>query len=213
MYGQLPKDLGYIEVNCNEMMFYLYLPIKMKGESSILDSNLEKRLHCCIPVIGKAACDYIATRGLSDWRDSYVYLSIKRMWQDPNTSYNRPGWHSDGFMTDDYNYIWSDCCPTVFNDSVFNITMDDRVSLSEMEAQADPSHDITYPDYHLIRLDQYNIHRVGMYDKGCVRTFIKISVSKDKYDLVGNSKNYNLDYDWDMRERDACRNVPQKLAN
>jgi len=42
-----------------------------------------------------------------------------------------------------------------------------------------------------------------------MRTFVKISFSKDKYDLIGNSHNYEMDYKWDMKERKEERNIPQ----
>ena len=48
--------------------------------------------------------------------------------------------------------------------------------------------------------------------KPVYRTFIKISYSTDKYDLIGNSHNHEIDYRWEMRERGTMRNVPQKVA-
>ncbi len=44
------------------------------------------------------------------------------------------------------------------------------------------------------------------------RTFLKVSFSRDKYDLAGNSHNSRLDYDWPMRERGLTRNTPQVHA-
>ena len=40
--------------------------------------------------------------------DSYMYLTVKRQYQSKSKLFNRPGYHSDGFLTDDINYIWSD---------------------------------------------------------------------------------------------------------
>lgn len=31
-YGELPNDLGIHQLECDEMMFYQYLPIKLKGQ-------------------------------------------------------------------------------------------------------------------------------------------------------------------------------------
>jgi hypothetical protein len=87
--------------------------------------------------------------------------------------------------------------------------MDDQVSLSEMEAQALPENDFSYPDNTLVRLNQFNIHRVSEPDVAGLRTFLKVSFSKDKYDLIGNTRNYLLDYNWEMKPRAASRNVPQ----
>lgn len=45
----------------------------------------------------------------------------------PNCSFNRMGYHSDGFLTDDINYIWCDNNPTIFNISAFNLTLDENL--------------------------------------------------------------------------------------
>ena len=34
-----------------------------------------------------------------------------------------------------------------------------------------------------------------------------------KYDLIGNSHNYLLDYDWQMKERKQERNIPQSVVD
>ena len=205
-YGQLPKELGTFNVECKEMMFYQYLPIKLIGESKIV---MEERLNCFDELIGRACCDFIGVYGLDRFVNSFVYISAKYLYQQKNCAYNRLGWHCDGFMSDDINYVWSDKNPTVFNDSEFNITQDDRISMKEMEQQALPERNFTYPENTLIRLDQYNVHKVADEQEEGLRTFLKISISKDRYDLIGNAHNYLLNYDWEMKLRQAERNIPQ----
>lgn len=208
MYGNKPTDLGIFQVNYPEMLFYQYLPIKMAGSKEI---EMEQRLKYFDQIIGTALCDFVGTYGLNRFIDSYVYVTAKKLFNMPGCNFNRGGWHSDGFMTDDINYIWSDCYGTIFNTSEFQLTMDDSGSLVEMEKQADPVNDLTYPDGTLLRLDQFNIHRVADIDQPGLRTFLKVSISKDKYDLEGNAHNYLLDYDWTMRKREPKRNIPQQL--
>ena len=208
-YGQKPVEIGVFQITAEEMMFYQDMPIKLANSTELA---IEPRLQVFDKLIGAACCDFIGTFGLDKFVESYVYVSAKRLFQAANLSFNRPGWHSDGFMTDDINYIWCDCVPTVFNSSNFNLTQDDCLSMAEMEDQATEENNFTYPDFSLLRLNQYVIHRVGVSDKPLIRTFVKVSVSKDKYDLKGNAKNYLLDYDWEMRERGLNRNVPQKLS-
>jgi hypothetical protein len=135
------------------------------------------------------------------------------MYQMPNCSFNRMGWHSDGFLTDDINYIWCDKYPTIFNKSNFILSPDDTLSIQEMEMQADPLNDVTYNENQLIRLDQFNIHKVAPVKSGGMRTFLKVSISKDKYDLIGNSHNYLLNYDWKMKQRKEQRNIPQSIIH
>lgn len=207
-YGSPPKTIGHYTVETDEMFFYQYLPIKMKG--SLFTSKYENRLKCFDNLIFSAGSDFIEDFGIEKFMDSYVYLTAKRLYQSGGCYFNRVGWHSDGFMTDDINYIWSDKIPTIFNLTSFKLSQDDNVSMLEMDQQADLNKNVLYENNTLLRLDQYNIHKVNESNFCDIRTFVKISISSDKYDLKGNSKNYNLDYDWIMRDRKKDRNIPQK---
>lgn len=209
-YGELPKPLGVFKAECKEMMFYQYLPIKMVNETEL---TYEPRLNCFNELIGAACCDFIGQFGLDNYVESYVYLTAKYMHQSPNCSFNRMGYHSDGFLTDDINYIWSDKNPTVFNYTDFSelgIPLNDSGSLVFMSAMANRDKEKKYAENTLLRLDQFNIHKVADNNFTGMRAFLKISISKDRYDLIGNSHNYLLDYDWEMRERKADRNIPQQ---
>lgn len=209
-YGELPKELGIFEIECKEMMFYQYLPIKMPNETKCI---YEQRLKCFDNLVNAICCDYIAEFGLDNYVNSYVYLTAKYLYQMPKCSFNRMGWHSDGFLTDDINYIWCDKYPTIFNKTDFNLPLDDLLSMEEMEKQAMPINDVIYKENQLLRLNQFNIHRVAQVEKSGMRSFLKISFSKDRYDLIGNSHNYLLDYNWQMKERKQERNIPQSIIN
>ena len=114
-------------------------------------------------------------------------------------------------MTDDVNYVWSDSFPTEFVYGEFDVVQDDRQSLSEFDKIGGSNKIITYPNNSVIRMDQFVIHRCGEITESKIRQFAKISISKDIYDLVGNSHNYLFEYDWEMRPRGKDRNIPQKL--
>lgn len=207
-YGELPMQLKFYNVDCKEMMFYQYLPIKLQGH---IRPIYEDRLKCFDEIIGAVCCDFIGEFGLNKYIDQNVYLTAKYMYQMPNCSFNRTGYHSDGFMTDDINYIWSDKNPTIFNTTDFELSQDDKKSLIEMEWQEDKRKQIQFDNNVLLRLNQFNIHKVNKSGYHGMRTFLKISFSKDKYDLVGNSHNYLLDYNWKMKERQNERNIPQSI--
>ncbi len=205
-YGELPKVIGEYKIEVNEMMFYQYLPIKMIGE---IEPKFEDRLNCFNTIIGAICCDFIGVFGLNRYKESFVYLTAKNLWVNPGCSYNRIGYHSDGFLTEDINYVWCNHNPTIFNNSNFTLSNDDRVSMIEMEQQAKQEAERAYPENYILRLNQFNIHKVGNYDYSGMRAFVKISFSKDKYDLIGNSHNSLLDYSWVMRPRTNERNIPQ----
>ena len=212
-YGSKPVEIfdkGWpIYCHCKEMMFYQYLPIKMSN--SLSTPVYEDRLKYFSRLIQGCEKDFIQNFGLEAYRDHYIYLTVKHQYQLPNCSYNREGWHSDGFMSDDINYIWSNRFGTEFNFSEFNLTQDHNISLKEMEEQALPENNFIYEDQSLLRLDQFNIHRVQKTEEEGMRTFFKLSFSKEKYNLIGNSHNYELDYKWDMLSREVERNHPVKL--
>lgn len=142
MYGNLPVLIGNFDINCKEMMFYQDMPIKLSNG----DTNWERRLDIFSGIISSSATDYIEKFGNEKYQDSYIYLSAKHLFQPENQSFNRPGWHSDGFGSDDINYIWSNKFPTVFNTSKFNLSNDDKKSMQEMEEQALPENNIVYPE-------------------------------------------------------------------
>lgn len=210
-YGELPTQIGIFEVDCRQMMFYQDMPIKLLLQSNVV---FETRLECFTTIIRKACNDFINAFTFDKFFNSYVYVSAKHLFQAKGCPFNRPGYHADGFMSDDINYIWSNCAPTVFNYSPFSLSMDDALSIKEMEEQAKEEFEATYPVNSLLRLNQFNIHKVATDIQPGLRTFLKVSFSKDRYNLVGNAHNYELAYNWEMKDRSATRNIPQgKIKN
>lgn len=203
MYGKLPEIITYITCSPVEYCYYLYLPIKFPGMSNV---KYEDRIKPYKEIINACIQDQYSHFGYEKLLDSYMYLTIKRRYQTKDNFINREGWHSDNFGDDSLNYIWSSVQSTVFNNSKFNLSNDDSMSMVEMEEQALPKNNVTYPDNTLLRLDQYCIHRVGDIIEG-VRTFFKLTVSKSRFNMAGNSHNYELDYHWVMKERKSCRNL------
>ena len=195
-YGKKPIDLGYLNLHCPEVMYYQYLPIMFPNNSFHIPKNLDFIRPLVVKVL--EGCDTF---------NKYVYATVKNMYCEGNL--NRPGWHTDGFGTYDVNFIWSDTCPTEFCIQNFTLSDDHTKSMIEMDEQAQSKNIITYPDKTLTMLDAGVVHRCNINTQSGYRTFIKISVSKDKYNLKGNSHNYGLTYyDWDMVDRKEQRNQP-----
>lgn len=201
-YGLPPVNLGIIDLAPVEMMFWLYCPIKMTGATHIvLPDNLQQ----FTPLVAQVRDDCRLR-----WRDSYIYLTVKTLWVTQENPGNRPGWHSDGFMTDDLNYVWSDRDGTLFWEptEAHDFIQDHEASLAEMEVAASQGPFKTYPDKSLLRLDESVIHRVADFPSSRVRTFVKVSVSRHKYNLIGNSINHLLPNDWYFAPRAIERNHP-----
>lgn len=209
-YNQPPIQLdGDFPIKVDEMMLYQYLPIKMAYEFYI-PVDIPIRLRVFSHVVETALLDYV--RHVDFINDKYVYVSAKHMFVMPGQNLNRLGWHSDGFGTDDVSYIWSNCLPTIWTDGRPSPPTDDSAALSYFNASEN------IPVYRteankIYRLDQYVVHACDVATEPTLRAFIKINISKDKYDLIGNSKNYLIDYDWEMKPRKAERNHPQSETN
>jgi hypothetical protein len=217
-YGNPPKVLGEIDLQPTEHMLYLYLPIRIAGKPG--PARLPQNLKYLQPLLQRVYRDCVA-------QDLYlinrhIYVTVKTCWVEPGAPGNRPGWHADGYGSNgDLNYIWYNMNPTQFAVMPFyNIPDDDYASMQEMERQinalphrmyapeTDPIRE--YPCKTLLRLNESVVHRVNPRPKAGLRTFIKVSVSKHKYNLRGNSHNYLLDYNWEMHDRQELRNVDNK---
>lgn len=221
IYGAAPKDLGELRLDTSEMMFWLYLPIKMPGTFlPVLPANLQQYQQ----IVDRCMDDVIMDNAINPrgdrWTQSYVYLSVKVLHVTPDAPGNRPGWHSDGFLTGDLNYIWADRNPTEFFEAspLFRVTADHSKSLEEFDGYAShPFNDGMFADQtyhakvnHLYRLDQTVIHRVSLNVDSGKRAFVKVSVSDKPYVQLGNSINHLLpEHPRPSLARQAERNCPQ----
>jgi hypothetical protein len=216
IYGAAPVDLGCFDLDTSEMMFWLYLPIKMPGQ---FQPTVPKQLEKYMTIVQAVFQDLSYQR----WATSYLYLSVKITHVTPDAPGNRPGWHSDGFLTDDLNYIWADRNPTEFfiaeeGRRLLSVSPDHQKSMGDFEFWANnianTADRLEYAKVnHLYRLDQTNIHRVSLNVESGKRAFIKLSVSDKPYAQFGNSINHELPWHpLPTLVRQAERNCPQGMA-
>jgi hypothetical protein len=214
-YGLPPEKFKEFRPRWDEYMHYLYLPVVMPageeaprfvGESYI---RLPPNLEWIRPVV-EAVC---IEEGV-DVRPQYVYVTARRGYASPGNPLNRPGWHADGFGTNDVNYIWSDRWPTRFAYGEFIGISDDHVkSAEQFEWQVTHNPEririVHGEPFTVYRLDPSVIHATPIIEPpGGDRSFFKISVSPDRYNLLGNSHNHLFDYEWRMWSRSEVRNDP-----
>lgn len=189
-----------------EFCFYQDMLIKLPDGGWIVESRLQP----LSGLIGLTVGDFFATFGHREYAARHIYLTVKRLPQQAGIPINRPGWHCDGFRTDDITYIWSDNTPTEFSTAPFDLLGDEHSSMVRMEEQAKLGQKYAYPDGRLIRMDAACVHRPGLPTQTGVRTFVKVSFSRDRFNLEGNAINPLLNPGWKMRPRGAERNVPQE---
>ena len=203
LYGLPPKHLGVLDLDVTEFMCWLYCPIKAPQGNFHVPEQLQQFW----PMI------HMALQYATD--KDYIYVTAKRLYVTPDNKGNREGWHSDGFMTNDLNFVWSDANPTLFWEptQLTTFSQDHTKSLKEMETLAEPDtlNHVTYPVKSVLLLDQYVIHRVADFEEAGMRTFVKVSVSQNKYDLEGNSKNNAITKEWKYVKRNSERNAPSSV--
>lgn len=144
-----------------------------------------------------------------DWT-KYCYLTIKKMYIQPNSYGNREGFHIDGFLSDQQNFIWSDCeaTPTEVALGNFMLSDDHEKSLDEMTLQASNMIKQTLSTNVLYDMNQSCVHKPSnnRADKAVLRTFIKVTYSKDLFNCYGNAWNYKLPHIKPSTQRSDIRN-------
>ncbi len=207
LHSNTPDIICPFTVPTKEYMQYLYMPIRIKGKPGF---HLEKRLEFLRPFIVSCNEYEYYHHSYREMFRKYVYVTIKQTFVPKGIEQNRPGWHSDGFGTDDVNYVFVDKWPTEFLLGDIEVRNDDSLSMIDMNNYADRNPGCIYqPDAGFVyRLDQNHVHRTVPAEKDGVRTFIKITFSDHKYAQEGNTHNYELDYDWSLSPRKEERNQP-----
>lgn len=206
--GAGPSFHGHYDFNLPEMMYYLYLPVWMEGECIEWGRGLQMppNLEACRTLI------HAAIQAVGAKRFRYVYLSARKGWATKDNPLNRPGWHCDGFGTDDMNFVWWRGPGTRFAAQRFVDISDDHVlSQQQFEEQVDLSRVFSPPEAGLYGISPEVVHATPVIgDPGCLRQYIKISLSNERYNLENNSHNWLFDYSWPLHSRDMVRNDPHK---
>lgn len=215
-YGAPPiKVAEFPDVDLQEVMYYLYLPVKFPG---IRGRRYPDNIQQVIPLVD-TAIRWAAARGRDVTKD-YAYVSARKGWATPDNPLNRPGWHADGFGTDDINFVWWIGAGTRFAVGDFGSVPESHTdSLHHFEQQADRAMtyeriglrgDVkiitNYPAKTLYAIDPFVVHATPLIEKGEWRQYVKVSLSTHRYNLENNSHNYLFDYDWPLFGREEVRN-------
>lgn len=205
IYGDQPVRVREFNFDLPEVMYYLYLPVRMPGGGK--DVRLPPNVECCRQMI-EVSIERRPALGDS----SIIYLSARKGWASPDNPLNRPGWHCDGFGTEDMNYVWWAGPGTRFTRQILTGISDDHVeSLNQFDERIDPTRVWTPPQKTLYAITPRCVHSTPeVKPPGCMRQFVKISFSMERYNLENNSHNYLFDYEWPMHSREVIRNDTSK---
>lgn len=204
--SRLKEAVGTVEIDVALGTKYLYLPISLKGSPEIT-LPLDIRYNT-----GLLAMIFNCLQSFGDIENKYVYLSLERSMVAKGKTQKRPGFHCDGYLTEDSNFLWANTLPTQFllgNYIVYGNHHD--TSLFDIYAKENIGNIYPAGIKEIIRTGPTDIHAAtkNTHFKEVDRTFAKISISDDRYNLKGNSINTELEYDWKMYDREAVRNHPQ----
>ncbi|AHY26794.1 hypothetical protein vB_AbaP_Acibel007_23 [Acinetobacter phage vB_AbaP_Acibel007] len=139
--------------------------------------------------------------------DDYIYVTVSRKHLQPNTCGNRAGWHVDGFLSDDQSFIWFDKLPTQIALGGFEVSPDHEQSLEQFDAQVDYGN-IQYTEPAMLYELKDCVHRPVFNHTNDVqlRTFVKIVISKERFNGIGNAWNYLLPHIKPTKQRGESRN-------
>lgn len=193
VHSTIPKGL-YTKYDTEGLEFcnIVYMCIKQAGNSEYsVPDNLKELVDSVISDIYTLSPELY-----NNDCTKYCYLTVKKMYVQPNSYGNREGFHIDGFLSDQENYIWSDCeaTPTEVSIGEFRLTEDHNKSLDEMVLQTSYNFTEQLKPFHLYDMNQSIVHRPtkNFTKEAVLRTFIKITYSKELFNCVGNAWNYKL---------------------
>lgn len=210
LIGNDPWDLGDLAIpDWDEFMFVQDMPISLPGGGVVLPNNLK----FAAPFVERVR-EYLSASKPAGWLDErYFYLCAKHTLVGKDSQQTRPGWHTDGFGTDDLSFLWADCLATTFLYQAMRVNVDSDIgSMVLMKTEAKDANARQGYDQTIYGMDDTVIHAPTINTTGepRARRFLKLSVSRYPYDLAGNARNPLLQTPWQPnRKRVAHRNNPE----
>lgn len=207
IHSTIPKGINAeYDVESLEFCNIVYMCIKQAGSSEYsIPDNLKELVDSVISDIYTLSPELYD----NDWT-KYCYLTVKKMYVQPNSYGNREGFHIDGFLSDQENFIWSDCegTPTEVSIGKFELSNSHETSLTEMMVQASYNFTEQLKPFNLYDMNQSIVHRPtkNLNSEAVLRTFIKVTYSKELFNCVGNAWNYKLPHIKPTVKRNQSRN-------
>lgn len=204
--SKLPTGIPLeIDTSSIEYCNHAFMCIKQEGSS---EYSVPDNLQLLVTQMLSGIYDLSEYLYDNDYRYN-CYLSIKHEYVNPLSIGNRPGWHIDGFKSDQFNFIWFDSIPTEVCTGSFHLTNDHNISLEEMMVQSSGNDKFkhTLPVNTLYEMNKECVHAPSYNTYNPIlRTFIKITFSKEQFNCIGNAWNYKLPHIKMTSHRNIHRN-------
>lgn len=185
--SKLPQGTLILGLPLQQLEFcnFTYLCIKEPFGDIRIPENLEGVLKPIVKSVMESS---------SVLAEDYLYVSVKKSHVAPYTCNMRSGFHVDGFLSNDRNWIYSDSLPTQVAIGQFDVKADHEESLLQFRDQATHKPKEILKPYTLYPLDHECVHAPVVNGSGetIVRTFIKVIASTEKFNGYGNAWNYLL---------------------
>jgi len=209
LIGNDPWQLGdlHTPAGWDEFCFVQDMPIALAGDIAVHIPPEYAFAYDFVMMVGK----FLHTKYGDLWSEHRnFYLSLKHTMVPKGQPQTRPGWHTDGYGTDDLAFLWCDAVPTLFLKQAMRVSENDERALSRMNEFADVTKSEHGLPGRVYGMDDTVIHAPSSSYHLQPRRFMKLSVSRYAYDLKGNARNRLLPTEWQpTRERGVNRNQPE----
>lgn len=208
LIGNDPTDLGTLTIEgWDEFCFVQDMPVKLAGEPAVRVPHALSFASTFVAMVHA----YLFEKYGDGWVNlRYLYLCAKHTIVDRGHTQTRPGWHTDGYGSDDLSFLWCDAVPTMFLKQAMRLPEDDELAMERMNALADTDNLERGLINRVYGMDDTVIHAPSQAHYVQPRRFLKLSVSRYPYNLAGNARNPLLPTPWEpTRERGTGRNCPE----
>lgn len=184
----------------------LDMPIRLAGES---EYRLPTKWESIREDIEKIIT--IEERHNPNWKDYYTYITVDCNPVTVGNQQRHGGLHVDGFQGERItnktkitrNYVGTNNGGTQFWEQSFIVADPEKFNVFKgFDLQADGIPFVAVPNYFYF-MDAYTVHESGFAEYDGDRTFFRITYDLKKFDRLGNTHNPNLDYEWEMVDRNA----------
>lgn len=205
VHSAVKVDLG-MPLMLEKMPRCLDMPLRLAGES---EYKLPKEWQSLTNVLHKIFS--IESRHNPNWKDYNTYLTVDSKPVTVGEQQRHGGLHVDGFQGARIkdktkitrNYVATTNGGTQFWNQRFIVADPEEFNVFQgFDLQTDGEPFVAEADT-VYFMDAYTVHESGFAEFDGDRIFFRVTFDLKEFDRLGNTHNPNIDYNWNMVERNA----------